>query len=66
MNERIRELMREADYAAPEIALRAQLLVELVIRECAEVADTVRPNYVGCGYITKSQGDLIREHFGVK
>ena len=34
MNERIKEFMLEAGYAAPELALRAQKLVELVIREC--------------------------------
>lgn len=34
MNERIKELMIEAGYAAPEIAPRAQKLAELIIREC--------------------------------
>jgi hypothetical protein len=31
MNEKIKELMLASDYAAPEIALRAQKLVEQVI-----------------------------------
>jgi hypothetical protein len=38
MNERMKQLMLEADYAAPEIALRAQKLVELVILECDRYA----------------------------
>lgn len=36
MNERIKKLMLEAGYAAPEIALRAQKLSELIVRECAD------------------------------
>ena len=36
MNERIRELMIQSDYAAPEIALRAQKLAELIVKECLE------------------------------
>ena len=38
---------------------------ELIVRECAEIADIERPNSIGCGYITKTKGMLIREHFGV-
>ena len=34
MNERLLELMRQADYPAPEIALRAQKLAELIVKEC--------------------------------
>ena len=37
MNERIRELMVQADYPAPELALRAQKLAELIVRECARL-----------------------------
>jgi hypothetical protein len=36
MNERIRELMIQSDYAAPEIALRAQKLAELIVQECLD------------------------------
>ena len=66
MNNRILELMRQADYPAPEIALRAQRLAELIVRECAVIADTERSNSVGCGYITKTNGMRIKEHFGVE
>ena len=63
MNERIKLIMLEAGYAAPEIALRAQKLVEMVVLECAEIADIEKPNSVGCGYITKTNGMRIKEHF---
>jgi len=39
---------------------------ELIVRECAEIADTERSNSVGCGYITKTDGMRIKEHFGVE
>ena len=39
--------------------------VRLIVRECALIADMERPNYLGCGYITKTQGDLIKQYFGV-
>jgi hypothetical protein len=66
MNDRILELMKQADYPAPELALRAQKLAELIVRECALISDTERSNSVGCGYITKTNGMRIKEHFGVE
>ena len=39
---------------------------ELIVKECAEIADVERPNSIGCGYITKTKGMLIREHFGIE
>ncbi len=39
---------------------------ELIVRECAQVADTERSNALGCGYITKTTGMRIKEHFGVE
>jgi hypothetical protein len=39
---------------------------ELIVKECAELADVERPSSLGCGYITKTKGMLIREHFGVE
>lgn len=38
---------------------------KLIVRECADIADVERPSSLGCGYITKTKGRLIREHFGV-
>ena len=36
MNQRILELMRQADYAAPELASRAQVLSDLLIKDCIQ------------------------------
>jgi len=38
---------------------------ELIVQECARIADTERDNSVGCGYITKTKGMLIKEYFGI-
>lgn len=39
---------------------------ELVVKECANIADIETRNPAGCGYITKTKGQQIKEHFGVK
>ena len=39
---------------------------EEIVQECAKIADVERPSSLGCGYITKTKGMLIRERFGVK
>lgn len=47
----VRSLMIDAGYAAPEIAERAQLLVDLVVAECnrisKETEEKERFNYMG-------------------
>ena len=75
MNERLRQLMVQADYPAPEIALRAQKLAELIVAECIEqvkgqyvpviedkemMKDTHWGGYVQCGVDSYV---AIREHF---
>ena len=60
MNERIKQLMIQADYPAPELALRAHRLAELIVQECAVRVDWILAEGGG------TQGDLIREHFGVE
>lgn len=57
MNERIKELMHIADYAAPEIAKRAQLLADLVIKDCIQTL-------VNNGYTDAAQC-LHDVHFGI-
>ena len=57
MNERILNLMRQADYAAPEIAKRAQLLADMLIKDCIQ---TLRNN----GYDDAAQC-LQEVHFGM-
>ena len=54
---RIRELMLEAGYAAPELAGRANKLAELIVRECANVA---------AEHDALDIYEEIREHFGVE
>jgi hypothetical protein len=60
MNEKLRELMLEAGYAAPEIAGRATKLAELIVKECARDFDNT---YMSGG---KTMGDYIRQKFGVE
>lgn len=60
MNDRLKELMLEAGYAAPEIALRAQRLAELIVRECGRVYIQNQQD----GVMTLTQ-DLL-QHFGVE
>jgi hypothetical protein len=60
MNERLRELMVQADYPAPELAPRAQKFAELIVRECAGVAIDN-----GCGDFVDIKQKLF-EHFGVE
>ena len=78
MNERIKQLIEQAGakelgadlYGGEFIgAIRLDFLekfAEFLIKECAEIADYERPNSIGCGYITKTKGTMIKEHFGVK
>lgn len=54
MNERLRELMLEAGYAAPEIAGRATKLAELIVRECS----------LQC--LEDKDSQRILQHFGVE
>ena len=62
MNERILELMKQADYPAPELALRAHKLAELVVKECIDICES------GTSTQTTSGGAaiLIKQKFGIK
>ena len=78
MNERIRKLADEAGLRFTQLMSNPMVPVvdgketdlekfaQLIVRECAKIADTERPNSVGCGYITKTNGMRIKEHFGVE
>ena len=44
----------------------AEKFARLIILECVKIADADRDPSIGCGYITKSIGDHIIEHFGVE
>jgi len=65
MNERLKELMVQAGYPAPEIAKRAHKLAELIIQECCDMVSK-RP-YVDDGVsIYLHPSTIIKKHFGVE
>ena len=62
MNDRLRELMLAAGYAAPELAGRAKVLAELIVNECAErVAHNEHINWLTAANAAKD----LKHHFGV-
>jgi hypothetical protein len=59
--------MIQADYAAPEIALRTQKLAELIVAECISVVDDAErggSNEIWDNAVKFIRKD-IKEHFGV-
>jgi hypothetical protein len=73
MNERIKQLADEARIKPMGSSWAYRLsdefeqeFAQLIVKECAGIADTERSNSVGCGYITKTNGMRIKEHFGVE
>ena len=75
MNERVEKFARECGawnqvYGNRNFMIDEHFDIEkfarLIVRECALIADTERSNSVGCGYITKTNGMRIKEHFGLE
>jgi hypothetical protein len=68
MNERIKQLMMQADYPAPEIALRAQKLVELIVRECVGVVEggSFLHDQAPTAIFARECSGAIKKHFGVE
>jgi len=77
MNEKIKQLAEQAGAIEAKditnipraLSLNGEEIekfAELIVQECAKIADVERPSSLGCGYITKTKGMLIRERFGVK
>jgi uncharacterized protein involved in copper resistance len=75
MNQRIEKFVRECGAWNQVYGNRTFMIDEhfdigkfarLIVQECAEIADTERSNSLGCGYITKTNGMRIKEHFGVE
>jgi hypothetical protein len=69
MNERLKELMLEAGYAAPEMAGRANKLAELIVRECMACSTWVgknNTNLVEPVHTAHAINQRIKEHFGVE
>ena len=68
MNERLKELMLEAGYAAPELAGRAQQFAELIVRECANQCDLLLDHRISSEWSrgTHDCSRAIKKHFGVE
>lgn len=75
MNERIKELALQCGawhqvYDQKLLKINEYFNYEkyakLIIEECCKIADSEKPNYLGCGYVTKTKGMLIKENFGIK
>ena len=68
MNDKLKELMLEAGYAAPEIAGRAHVLAELIVRECAGIVDNKIEvsRYVHEAELLRECSTTIKQHFGVE
>ena len=75
MNERVEQFARECGAWNQVYGNRMFMIDEhfdiekfsrLLVQECAEIADTERSNSLGCGYITKTNGMRIKEHFGLE
>ena len=62
MNENLKKLMIQADYPAPEIAKRAHVLAELIVKECGVALSPMLRDMVSRGQAY----DLIKQHFGVE
>ena len=68
MNENLKKLMKQADYPAPEMALRAQKLAELIVRECANHCDLLLDHKISSEWSrgTHDCSRAIKKHFGVE
>ena len=72
MNERIRELAEQAGFmeawfseSGDDCEREIKKFADIIIRECAQVADIERDTSAGCGYVTYTDGQRIKKHFGV-
>ena len=59
MNDKLKELMLAAGYAAPEIAGRANQLAELIVRECVEICN--QANLMNQDTLSKLGDDELAE-----
>jgi hypothetical protein len=67
MNEQIKQLALAAGGSHyPDVGGRTlEKFAELLIQECAQVADIDRDTSAGCGYVTQTTGQRIKKYFGV-
>ncbi|WP_353479896.1 hypothetical protein [Haliscomenobacter sp.] len=68
MNEQIKQLALAAGGSHyPDVGGRTlEKFAELLIQECAQVADIERDTSAGCGYVTQTTGQRIKKYFGVE
>ena len=71
MNERIRQIMLESGYAAPEMAERAQKLVDRLIKECYIAIENTNTHHAYTTYdldvikhTIRNARRAVAEHFG--
>ena len=73
MNERIKMLIEQATTRIDPIAhdgecwdFDKEKFAQLIVQECAGIADIKRDTSAGCGYVTQTAGQRIKQHFGVE
>lgn len=64
MNERLKQLMEEAGYAAPELAGRARELVKLIVEETLNEVDERVYGRSENQWYYENDKEWIRLHFG--
>ena len=67
MNKQIKQLALAAGGSHyPDVGGRTlEKFAELLIQECAQVADIEKDTSAGCGYVTQTTGQRIKKYFGV-
>ena len=63
MNERIKELAKQAELNLELQSLRVEKFAELIVRECATISNA---HMIECESINYGIGTKIRQHFGVE
>jgi hypothetical protein len=73
MNKRIKMLIEQATTRIDPIAhdgacwdFDKEKFAQLIVQECAGIADIKRDTSAGCGYVTQTAGQRIKQHFGVE
>ena len=73
MNKQIKVLIEQATTRIDPIAhdgacwdFDKEKFAQLIVQECAGIADIKRDTSAGCGYVTQTAGQRIKQHFGVE
>lgn len=66
MNDVINQLKQQSGIQDNPDQEGLDLFAELIIAECARVADIKQDTSAGSGYITKTTGERIIEHFRLR